>query len=185
MLIDDFLPDWDVRERHCTKVHAPPQRVYAAVRQLDLSDARLSMLLFRLRGLRSCLRPSPDFNLDHFLKMGFHLLAEKPEEELVLGLVGRFWTLRGELRRVNTEDFRSFSERGYAKAVWNFSLSRQADETVLLETETRVRCLDEVSRKRFRFYWMLIGGFSGVIRRDVLKAIKRTAEESRSQAIPF
>jgi hypothetical protein len=116
--------------------------------------------------------------------MGFHILAEKPEEELLLGLVGRFWTLRGELRRVNTEDFRSFNERGYAKAVWNFSLSRQADETVLLETETRVRCLDEESRKRFRFYWMLIGSFSGVIRRDVLKAIKRTAEESRSQAIP-
>ncbi len=184
MLIDNFLPDWDVRERHRTKVHAPPQRVYAAVRQLDLSDARLSIVLFRLRGLRSCLRPPAAFDLDHFLRMGFILLAEKPDEELVLGLVGRFWTPSGELRRINKEDFRSFSERGYAKAAWNFSLSPQTDQIVLLETETRVRCLDEESRKRFRFYWLMIGGFSGVIRRDVLKAIKRTAEESRSQTIP-
>ncbi len=179
MLIDDFLPDYDVCERHQIKVHAPLQEVYAAVRQLDLSEAKLSMLLFRLRGLRACLRPSSQFNLDHFLQMGFILLGEKPEEELVLGLVGQFWKPSGELRRLNPENFRSFNERGYAKAVWNFSLSVRPDQTVLLETETRVKCLDETSRRRFRFYWMMIGGFSGLIRRDVLRAIKRNAERVR------
>ena len=181
MLIDDFLPVYDVCERHRTKVDAPLGEVYAAVRGLDVSEAKLSMLLFRLRGLRGCFRSSPHFNLEHFLQMGFILLDEKPEKELVLGLVGQFWKPSGKLRRLNPESFRSFNERGYAKAVWNFSLSQQPAQTVLLETETRVQCSDEASRRRFRFYWMMIGGFSGLIRRDLLRAVKRNAEKFHSQ----
>ena len=182
MLIDDFLPRYDVRERHRTTVHAPVDKVYAAVRQLDISQAKLSMFLLWLRGIPTGLSAPACFTLDDFLKMRFILLGEKPDEELLLGVVGRFWTPSGELRRLDAEGFRNFKEKGYAKAVWNFSLSEQASNTVLLETETRVYCLDEASRKRFRWYWMMIGGFSALIRRDLLQAIKRNAEKLHSQA---
>ena len=177
MLIDDFLPDYDVRERHRTEVHAPIDKVYAAVRQLDMSQAKLSMFLMWLRGIPGGISAPSCFTLDDFLKMRFILLGEKPDEELLLGLVGRFWRPSGELRRLDAEGFRNFNEPGFAKAAWNFSLSGQDRHTVLLETETRVYCLDEASRRRFRWYWMLIGGFSGLIRRDVLQAIKRNAEK--------
>ena len=182
MLIDDFLPIYDVREQHQTKVHAPIDEVYAAVRQLDISQAKLSMFLFWLRGLPAGLSAPSCFTLDDFLKTGFILLGEKTNEELLLGLVGRFWTPSGELRRLDVEGFRSFNEQGYAKAAWNFSLSEGLDKTVLLKTETRVYCLDDGSRKRFRLYWRLIGGFSGLIRREVLQAVKRNAERSRRRA---
>ncbi len=89
MLIDDFLPRYDVRERHRTKVNASVDEVYAAVRQLDISQAKLTQWLFRLRGIPA----SSNFNLDNFLKMRFILLGERPNEELLLGLVGRFWGL--------------------------------------------------------------------------------------------
>jgi hypothetical protein len=122
------------------------------------------------------------FNLDDFLRMRFILLGEKPNEELLLGLVGRFWKPSGELRRLDALGFRNFSEPGFAKAAWNFSLSEQAAGTVLLETETRVYCLDEASRRRFQLYWMVIGGFSGLIRRDILQAVKRNAEKPQARA---
>lgn len=172
MLIDDFLPAYDERERHSVEVHASLDTVYAAVRKLDLSEARLSRFLFRLRGIST----SRGFSLDDLLKMRFILLGEKPNEELLLGLIGRFWTLSGGLQRLDTEGFRKFNENGFAKAVWNFSLSAQDVNKVKLETETRVSCMDEASRKRFRRYWLVVGRFSGLIRRDILHAIKRNAE---------
>ncbi len=174
MLIDEYLPIYDVRERHRITVHAPVERVYWAVRQLDISEARLTRLLFRLRGI-SC---PPRFALDDFLKMRFILLGERTREELLLGLIGKFWTPAGELRRLEPEEFTDFNERGYAKAAWNFSLLEQANGTVSLGTETRVYCTDSASRARFRLYWTLIGAFSGLVRREMLQIIKRNPERN-------
>jgi hypothetical protein len=177
MLIDDFLPVYDVRKQHHTMVRAPIDKVYAAVRRLDISQAKLSIFLLRLRGIPTGISASSCFTLNDFLKMRFILLGEKPNEELLLGVVGRFWTLSGELRRLDSDGFRNFNEPGFAKAVWNFSLSSRSDNSVLLETETRVHCTDDASRRRFRLYWLLIGAFSGLIRREVLRALKQSAEE--------
>lgn len=172
MLIDEFLPTFDVAERHRVKISAAPDKVYAAVQRMDIGDARLMRLLFRLRGIPL----SSKFTREDFIKMRFVLLGEKSEEEMLLGLVGRFWTATGGLRRVNAEEYRRFSEPGYAKAAWNFHLIPQADNTTILETETRVYCLDDASRRKFRLYWTLIGTFSGLIRREILQSIKRNAE---------
>ncbi len=182
MLIDDFLPNYHVSERHQTVVHSSTENVYAAARQLDLSQAKLSMFLFRLRGIPAGRSAPSCFTLNDFLKMRFILLGEKPNEELLLGLVGRFWTPSGELRRLDIEGYRNFTEPGFAKAAWNFSLSERVDGSILLETETRVYCLDDVSRRWFRLYWLLIGGFSGIIRREILQAIKQNAERLHSRA---
>jgi len=172
MLIDEYLPVWDVRERHRITVQAPAERVYGAVRALDISEARLTRLLFRLRGL-PC---PPRLALDDFLKMRFILLGERPDEELLLGLVGKFWTPAGNLLRLEPEEFTDFNERGYAKAAWNFSLTEQANGVVSLATETRISCTDGASRMRFRLYWTLIGAFSSLVRREMLQIIKRNAE---------
>lgn len=182
MLIDDFLPNYDVCERHRIKVRAPVNEVYSAVRELDLREAKLSMFLFRLRGLPAGKKAPTCFKLDDFLKMRFILLGERANEELLLGLVGRFWTPSGELLRLDAADFRDFNEPGFAKAAWNFSLAEQPDKTALLETETRVLCLDDASRRRFRFYWLFVGTFSGLIRKEILQAVKQSAEKSQSRA---
>ena len=182
MLIDDFLPNFDVRERHRIRVRAPLDKVYSAVQELDLREAKFAMFLFRLRGIPAGKKAPTCFKLDDFLKMRFILLGERANEEFLLGLVGRFWTPSGELLRLDATDFRDFKEPGFAKAVWNFSLAEQPDKTVLLETETRVLCLDEGSRRRFRFYWLFVGTFSGLIRKEILQAVKRNAERSQARA---
>jgi hypothetical protein len=182
MLIDDFLPAYDVAERHQIDIHASLAEVHAAVRHLDLSGSVLIRWLFRWRGLPALLssrRQSPaglGLTLNGLLKTGFILLGEKPPQELVLGLVGKFWTSSGCLQRLNAVEFQNFAAPGFAKAVWNFSLAPQSNGRTKLCTETRVLCTDTMSRRRFRFYWLFIRPFSGLIRMEALRAIKRQVE---------
>ncbi len=108
---------------------------------------------------------------------GFVLLGEHTLREVVLGTVGRFWTPTGGTLYVDSGSFLSFDQAGYAKAAWNFSLSENNDGTIHLATETRVLCLDAWSRRWFRLYWLVVGPFSGLIRKQALLAIKRRAEQ--------
>ena len=39
-------------------------------------------------------------------------------------------------------------------------------------------CLDPASRRAFGIYWLFVRPFSGLVRREVLRVVKRAAEES-------
>ena len=180
-LIDEFMPAFDVSEFHQTTVRAPIEKVYGALRTADIGGSPIIRLLLHLRALPAKRRTNeaggnPRLNLDAILKAGFVLLGENPPHEVALGLVGRFWTLSGTRCRVSADEFAGFDRAGYAKAVWNFSLVEESAEITRLATETRVRCLDDSSRRRFRVYWALIAPFSGLIRRAALRTIRRDAE---------
>lgn len=182
MLIDKCLPNYDVVERHRILVNAAPGVVYDAARNLDLSDSRIVRALFRMREIpgwcrsRSSRTGRLGLTLQDLTASGFVILGERPGDEIVLGLVGRFWTARGGIKHVDAEGFGTFSSPGYAKAAWNFSLRKTSDAVTELATETRVLCLDDSSRRRFKLYWTLIAPFSGLIRMEALRSIKRAAE---------
>ena len=184
MLIDEFLPAYDVSEYHAIMVGASVARVYPALRTADFGASLIIRGLFLLRGVtmllqqNSSLQQHRQLTLDGFLSSSFVLLGERQEQELLLGLVGRFWTLRGGILRVPPAQFQDFVAPGSAKAVWNFSLVPDAAGGVRLGTETRVLCSDAVSRKRFRRYWTIIRPWSGLIRREMLRTIKRVAEQA-------
>ena len=159
-------------ERHARAIAAPPEAVWDALHRADFGRSRAVRLLLWLRGLgrRSALR------LADVVAGGFVALGARPPNELALGAVGRFWTPSGGRRRLADADaFRRFEEAGCAKAAWDFRLEPSGDGT-LLSTETRVYCLDAKSRRRFLVYWRLIGPFSGLIRREILKVVAREAE---------
>ena len=182
-LLDQALPRYDVRERHSIRIHAPAARVYAVLRSCDLSGSRVVRALFALRELpatlgrrdRGCTDP-PALSINSLLRNGFILLAERPGAELVLGSIGRFWTAAGAVVDTDVSGFHAFNQPGYARAAISFALSEQPEGWTRLATETRVECLDEASRRRFRPYWLLIRPFSGLIRRSMLRAVKRQAE---------
>ncbi|HXU08202.1 MAG TPA: hypothetical protein VN743_04335 [Blastocatellia bacterium] len=179
-LIEKFAPVYDVSEYHETVVHAPIQAVYDALRSTDFGDSRLIRTLLRLRQLPATLRkprqPRMILNLDAILKSGFVLLGENAPDEIALGVIGQFWKLSGGRYCVDAAGFDAFDQPGYTRAVWNFSLVDLGGNVTRLATETRVVCSDSASRIRFRLYWTLIGPFSGLIRREVLRTIRAKVE---------
>ncbi|HXH70357.1 MAG TPA: hypothetical protein VNI60_08515 [Pyrinomonadaceae bacterium] len=179
MLIDEFMPAPDFNEKHETTVRASAETVYAALGSFDFNESAVIRWLFRLRGLtskNSCDATAQVLTLRDMTKFDFVVLGEKPNEEILLGLVGKFWKPTGNLQKINAQDFLAFNKHGYAKAAWNFALAESAAEETRLTTETRVQCLDDASRESFSFYWTFIKPFSGWIRQETLRQAKLKAE---------
>ncbi len=176
--LDGFLPEYDVAKAHVTTVRASVRQCWAALRELDAGRSPVIRALFGLRGL-----PRSALTFDGLQRLGFRVLAEDPPRAFVLGIIGRFWTVSGGLRQFDAATFGAFSEPGYAKAVWGFALEPDGG-TTRLSTETRVGCLDPASRRRFRVYWLVVGPFSTLIRREVLRLVKRAAETRRAEEAP-
>lgn len=78
-----------------------PSTTYDAIRRIDVIDSLLvgvpnRVRAFPERAVRWARRLPPSRQLDQFrfeqlLDNGFHLLANEPGRELVLGLIGRWW----------------------------------------------------------------------------------------------
>ena len=180
MLIDEFMPVYDFDEKHETIVRASAEKVYAALDASDFNESAVIRRLLWLRGLAAkegCGEAeAKNFALRDMTKFDFVILGEKPNREILLGLVGKFWTLTGDLQNVEAGEFSAFDKEGYAKAAWNFTLSEAGETETRLKTETRVQCLGAATRESFRFYWMFIKPFSGWIRREALRLAKQKAE---------
>lgn len=172
MLIDQFLPTYDIKTLYQIDVQAPTARAYTVTRHLDMRDSLLVRWLCRLRGL-----PEADLTFEGMWKWGFILLADKPSQEIVFGLIGRFWTPNPQIERVKVDDFVAFNRPGFAKAVGNMAFTPLSGaKGVRVTTETRVHCLGNASRRYFRLYWLLISPFSGIIRKEWLRMVKQRAE---------
>ena len=182
MLIDEFLPHYDVVERHEVAVAATPRRVYGCVRALDAGLLPLTAALLAVRSiphlLTGSVRPSRRMTLDTLTTAGFVVLADVPPEELVLGVVGRFWQPASGIIRIAAADFGDYAEPGCARGAWSFRID-PAPGGSRLRTETRIDCVDASALRRFRLYWAVVGPFSGLIRREMLGRIRRDAERMR------
>lgn len=177
MILDSFLPHPDVSEHHELVIPARPSVVYRAIWEADLGSHAVIRALLALRSLPARLGDSSlrrfqrlPITLSVILQHGFQLLAEEPEREVVLGVVGRFWRPMDTIVAFDPAAFTAPLAPGLAKAAWNFSVAAKGDETVL-STETRVACADPASLRRFKLYWIVVGPFSGLIRILMLRAI--------------
>jgi len=180
VLIDEFLPDYDVVEHHDIDVDAPVDEAYQAVKKLDLARSPVVLALLFARGLPTmftgAVKPKRRLGLDEIVESGFVVLGEGPDRELVLGVVGKFWRPTSGLHRIDPDEFVAFDTPGFAKGVWNFAVSARPGGGSRVETETRVACTDDDARRKFGWYWRLVGPFSALIRRIMLGDIKRSAE---------
>ena len=183
-LIDDALPRYDVHERHELWVPADPEAAYDAVKGVTASEVRLLSPLMRLRMLGRTLPGSEPRAplLEGLKKLGFVELGERPGEEIVVGAIGRFWSPTGNMPR-RFQDFSTFDEPDYAKAVINFTV-RAEDDGSRITTETRIVGTDPASSRKFRLYWLAIRLGSGAIRRSWLKAIRRRLERTAPENAP-
>ena len=183
MLIDEFLPDYDIVEHHAIDVDAPVEEAYRAVKELDLARSPVVLALLFARGsprlFTGAVKPKRQLRLDDVIESGFVVLGEEPDRELVLGIVGKFWQLSSGVHRIEPGEFSAFDTPGFAKGAWNFIVSARPAGGSRVETETRVACTDDDARRKFSGYWWLIGRFSALIRRVMLRNIKRDAETAK------
>lgn len=183
-LIDGFLSDYDFRAAYEIPVNAPAPAVYEHLLASDLHASWIVRLLISLRTGKRIPQDQPRRGFrQRFQGSGFVILAEMPDEELVIGVVGKFWRPDGgRYLDLRPDEFVGFSRPGHAKVAMNFRVRPERVESTVFSTETRILCCDRAAWWKFRAYWALVGPFSGVIRKAMLKQIKREAE--RAESIP-
>ncbi len=125
MLIDEFLPEYDFNETHDIEIRATAKTVYRALNEVDLCESAVIRWLFRLRGM-----PTKKMTLREMRRLGFEMLGESENRELLLGLAGRFWTIKGDLRKINSRNFREFDEKVSPKPSGIFRLRKQTAKLV-------------------------------------------------------
>jgi hypothetical protein len=185
-MLDDVLPGYRHRERHSTQIAASPEAVWNALLTLPARDLRLSRLLTAARALPSRTRrgpmprgglPADGLFLDAFMERGYRELRVDPPQVFVAGAATQSWRLRGGQTAdvVDHDGFRSFDRPGFILIATSFELAPHENGT-MLATETRVRPTDPATARAFWPYWWAIRGGSGLIRRDMLRAVRRRAQ---------
>lgn len=170
-LLDRYLPAETTLSQHQEMIESTPAKVWDALGEANLGTSPVLRILFSLRGMPVTGR------LGDFKRVGFKVLHEAPPRHLVLGLIGRFWRVRGGLIDFEPSDFATFDQPGYAKAVWGFEITGAEGAPSTVVTETRVGCTDPASERRFRRYWAVVGPFSSVARWEMLRVLRKAAEQ--------
>lgn len=176
--IDEFLPNYDFCAAYEIRIDAPTSVVYECLLRSDFSELWLVRVLMTLRSGKRLPRNRVPSDLRRRLQgTGFVMLAEAPGDELVIGVAGQFWRPDGgRCLDLTADEFAGFSRPGYAKVAWNFKLRAESPESTLLSTETMIKCFGQAALWKFRIYWSLVGPFSGLMRKAILKQIKTEAE---------
>ncbi len=108
---------------------------------------------------------------------GWLALGERPEDEIALGLVGRFWKPVIEYAEVEAGAFRAFAEPDWAKTVYALAVRPLGDGAVLLSGTMRTLGTDDAARRKFDRYWTLgVGSGAHVLVRGLLEAARDEAE---------
>lgn len=184
----ELMPDAPFTEEHMIVIDRPIDEVWAALAAVTGDEIKLLRPLFSLRGVPARLRgrrpPVPAGDrpvLELFAEEGFTMLRvdERPVDGhavLIFGAAGVFWSPTNNAPIVfdTPQDLLDFDEAGHAKTVARFEAWEERGRTRLV-TETVVDGTDAASTAKFRPYWMLIRGPSGLLRRSWLKAVERRA----------
>jgi hypothetical protein len=191
LLIDQFMPTYDLAVVHSRVFRAPPEQCFETVVDFDLFQLRAFRVLIGARGLPQRLADAlrrradqtqaptrPRFRLRDLPSMGWMLLGERPGAELVFGQVGKPWKPRGGAPTdpVTPAEFAGFDRPGFAKLVESTRVDPYGERASIVTTETRVRCTDSDSRRRFRRYWLVAGPCSHLLRRTALHVWAKTLE---------
>jgi len=179
---DEVLPSYRFREHHDRTIAASPDVVWSALIAITTQDLPLSSLLMGIRGLPSRIsgrsnglkRASHKPVIDQFIAGGFRKLRDDPPNVLVAGAAMQPWRLvKGEVADVfDLAGFRAFNQPGFVLSVVSFELE-QTEKGTCLSTETRVQPTDSRAGLAFLPYWLVIRAGSGLIRREMLRAVAR------------
>ena len=178
-LLDRFMPDYEVREVHQTRVNAPTSVTYAVAEALDFQQSPLLKGIFKGRELLMGTQRQPRQPRSFLVEaraLGWRVLDEEPGQHLVMGAVTQPWKADVQFRGLEPEEFAAFREPLYAKIVWTIAVEPEPDGGSIFRTETRVLTTDAEARRRFRRYWTMVSPGVVLIRREMVRLVRREAE---------
>jgi hypothetical protein len=196
MLVDEFLPIYDVSDSVATVVEADVATTWDALMQVDLIDVGRQRPVVAILG---ALRALPEIVSDVFhgqlparapthLRLrdiagmrlgdgGWVLLGERPRDEIALGLVGKFWRPVISFAKVTPETFADFAEPGFAKTVYSLSVRVVGEDRTLVSGIMRTATTDADARRWFRRYWTFgVGAGAHVLVNGVIDTVREMAE---------
>ncbi len=179
-LLDQFMPDYEVAERHHIPVSAPAAITFAAASDLDLTQSAVIRAIFKTRELVLRSRPDdvarPRTLVAQMKALGWGVLAEIPDHEIVMGAATQPWMANVVMRALPPEEFAAFHEAGYVKIVWTLRADPTGSAESIARTETRVSTTDPTAREKFRRYWSFFSPGIILIRHISLGLVKTEAE---------
>ena len=187
-LLDQFIPAYEVVDRHSLRVAAPAETTLASACDMDLTQSAIIRSIFKARELVLGSHPDavrrPQTLLAWARELGWAVLAEIPDREIVFGAVTIPWVANPVFRPLPPAEFARFNEPGYARIAWTLRADPIDATASVVRTETRVATTDQASRAAFRRYWALVSPGVGLIRRLSLRLVKREAERRMRTAMP-
>jgi hypothetical protein len=121
LLLDRFIPAYEIVERHRITVAAPAGITFAAACDLDLLQSAAIRAIFRGRELMMGSQPDPSDHPRGILaltkSLGWGVLAEVPGREVVVGAVTQPWNANVVFRSLPPDAFAAFTEPDYVKIV--------------------------------------------------------------------
>ena len=195
-LSDEFLPVYDVSDAVAVVVDADVHATWQALLRADLIEVgRRKPLVGVLGALRALpdlvaqvlhgerpAAPAQPMTLHEIAHVplgegGWTLLGERPDDEIALGLVGKFWRPVIEFASVDAADFAGFREPGYAKTVYALSVRALDQHRTLLSGLMRTATTDEHARRWFWRYWTFgIGSGAHLLVAGLLEVVRDDAE---------
>jgi hypothetical protein len=187
LLLDRFIPTYEVAERHHIRVAAPGEITFAAAQEMDLNQSWIVRAIFRARELVLGAEPDaaarPRGIVGFATSIGWGVLAEAPGRELVIGAVTQPWNANVVFRALPPDEFAAFNEPGYVKIVWTLRADPVDAAHSIFRTETRAIATDPRARRKFRRYWSFLSPGIIVIRWMSLGPLKADAERRAKGAV--
>jgi hypothetical protein len=186
-LLDQFMPEYDIVERHRVRVAASAHVTLDAARHVDMRASALIRAIVRLRALAMGDTPD-DVDRPHGLlaettSMGWRVLAEVPGREVIVGAAAQPWLPDVTFRPITPGDFAAFGDPGFVKIAWTLRIDSCWPDGVIFGTETRVIATDAGSRAKFLHYWRRVVPGVVVIRWILLRLLKKNAEANRLESL--
>ena len=185
MLLDRFIPSPEVVEHHRVHIAAPPDVVMTTARGLGFLSSWLVRGIFKARELVLGGEPDeqglPSALIPYMQSIGWVVLAERANREIILGAVTRPWDAAPIFRSLSPCEFAAFREPGYVKIAWTLRADPSGEGKSVFHTETRAATTDLETRKRFRHYWSYVAPGVELIRLAMLLPLKNEAEQRASQ----
>jgi hypothetical protein len=179
-LLDRFILQPDVRERHEITVQAPPSLVLEVARGFDMQSIPIVHAIIRMRawllGARGSVSRRPMGLVAETRALGWGRLADVPDHHFIAGAVCRPWHANVVFTAIPPEQFATFSAPDRVKIAWTLEAEPLEGGRTRFATETRALATDEVARTKFRRYWSTFGVGIVAIRWLILPSLRREAE---------